>query len=82
MLARKVKIKPLSSVKPSVIGHYNFYYPCTREFTSIMEIKGEQLSWIGGGDWLAVKVQPQMAERFESPVAVLWGKKESLSTEE
>ena len=82
MLASEVTIKVLSTVKPSVKGHYNFYYPCTREFTSVNEIKGKRLHWTGGGDWLAVHVSPEVARRFESDNAVIWVLKESLTTEE
>jgi len=78
MLASDVTIKALSTIKPSQKGHYNFYYPCTREFTSVDEIQGSRLSWTGGGEFVAIKVQQEVAQRFESPVNVIWVTKESI----
>tara|TARA_A100001515_G_C4591554_1_gene216146 strand:- start:3166 stop:3402 length:237 start_codon:yes stop_codon:yes gene_type:complete len=74
----QVTIRALSQVKPSQIGHYNFYYPCTREFTSVEEIEGSRLPWTGGGEYVAVHVEHKIAKIFESPVNVIWVKKESI----
>jgi hypothetical protein len=77
-LATDITIKALSTVKPRQIGHYNFYYPCTREFTSVDAFSGSRLPWTGGGEFVAVHVEHVVAKRFESPVNVVWVKKESI----
>ena len=66
-------------IKPSSIGYYNFWYPHEEKlFLTKKSLKVQPLSWTGGGQWSAVRVELPIADEYESPIKVLWVRKKLL----
>lgn len=64
-------------VKPSQVGYYNYWYPSEEElFFTTESVEGELLTWRGSDKWAAVKVEKEVATKYQSPIQVLWIKKE------
>ena len=68
-------------VKPSQIGYYNYWYPSEdKEFLISESVEGQFLGWRGSDTWAAIKVKQEIAKKYESPIQVLWIKKELFNT--
>jgi len=56
--------------RPSVRGHYNFYYPDTnQEYELSMSIEVNRLSWTGYDGYKAFEI---MSPKDYLPMKVLW----------
>tara|TARA_R100000152_G_C6769935_1_gene195929 strand:- start:1375 stop:1689 length:315 start_codon:yes stop_codon:yes gene_type:complete len=68
-----------TEVKPSAIGYYNYWYPDEkRVFLTQESLKVEPIRWTGSNDWGAVYVSADTANKYESPIKVLWVRKNLL----
>jgi hypothetical protein len=75
-MAKKYKVPSGAKVRPSQIGHYNFWYPHDhKETVSTASIICEQLPWYGSTAWQAVRVSLDDATQYDSPIKVLWVEK-------
>lgn len=60
-------------IKPSEVGHYNFWYPHAQmEDVSIRSFVFEKMPWWGSSKWKPIKVSPELAKNFNSPIRVIW----------
>ena len=68
-----------TEIKPSVIGYYNYWYPDEkRVFFTQEHVRVKPLRWTGSDKWDAVFVTADTANKYESPIKVLWVRKELL----
>ncbi len=76
MPSDKYRVPTGAKIKPSQIGHYNFWYPSEKQvYVSSDSFICERLDWQGSGDWQAVKVDAEQAKAYHSPIKVLWVEK-------
>ena len=74
---KKYRIPKGVEVKPSQVGYYNYWYPSEEEmFLTTESVEGEFLFWRGSDKWAAVKVKKEVATKYQSPIQVLWIKRE------
>ena len=60
-------------IKPSEVGHYNFWYPHEKhEDTSSSSFMFETMPWWGSQKWKPIKVSPDLAKNYNSPICVIW----------
>ena len=60
-------------VRPSEVGHYNFWYPHEKnEGISSSSFVFETMSWWGSDNWKPIKVSPELAKKYSSPIRVIW----------
>tara|TARA_R100001082_G_scaffold98978_1_gene67482 strand:- start:412 stop:711 length:300 start_codon:yes stop_codon:yes gene_type:complete len=68
-----------AEIKPSAIGYYNYWYPDEkRVFFTQEHMNVTPLGWRGSDKWDAVFVTEDTASKYESPIKVLWIRKELL----
>ena len=76
MPSKKYRVPVGAQIKPSQIGHYNFWYPHeNQEYISVSSFMCEQMLWRGSDEWEAVLVSPTEAKAYQSPIRVVWVKK-------
>lgn len=76
MPSRKYRVPVGARIKPSQIGHYNFWYPHEKqEYISSSSFMCEQMSWRGSDEWEAVLVTADDAKTYQSPIRVVWVEK-------
>jgi hypothetical protein len=75
----KYRIPAGTEVKPSALGYYNFWYPDEKKvFFARESLNIQPLNWGGSDTWSAVYVNPDTANNYESPIKVLWVRKNLL----
>jgi len=72
----KYRVPAGVKIRPSQVGHYNFWYPHEKqEYVSGDSFVCEGLSWQGSGNWQAIAVSFEEAITYHSPIRVLWVEK-------
>lgn len=75
----KITIPAGAKIRPSVSGYYNFWYPSEEEeYEAPISFDCQRLRWTGSGDWDAVLVSPEQARNYNSPIKVIWVKKDII----
>jgi len=76
MPSEKYRVPLGARVKPSQIGHYNFWYPSEKhEYVSSDSFICEKVEWQGSANWQAILVTAEQAKAYRSPIKVLWVEK-------
>jgi hypothetical protein len=76
MALDKYRVPAGVKIRPSQIGHYNFWYPHEKqEYVSVDSFICDALGWHGSDDWQAIAVSSDNAVVYHSPIKVLWVQK-------
>ena len=80
MPSQKYRVPVGARIKPSQIGHYNYWYPHEeQEYISDSSFMCEQMQWRGSNNWEAVLVTAEDARLYQSPIRVVWVEKSLFS---
>tara|TARA_B100000424_G_scaffold267484_1_gene260494 strand:- start:935 stop:1237 length:303 start_codon:yes stop_codon:yes gene_type:complete len=76
MPSEKYRVPVGARIKPSQIGHYNYWYPHEeKEYVSDSSFMCERMMWRGSDNWEAVLVTVEDAKAYQSPIRVVWVEK-------